>query len=141
MYAIAIVPSECASKCGDKVGVGQDVWLGPEYTAYTIGYLLHSTDYGATWVAPAWHPFSVGGDISSIVIVDAQNGYRVIVSDGTALAGPAEISYSDDQGATGTDVVVGAVNSQTIQMLKKDIKGRIGPLHRMAIFTYRLTMV
>ena len=58
---------------------GQDVWLGLEYTAYTIGYLLHSTDYGATWVAPAWHPFSVGGDISSIVIVDAQNGYRVIV--------------------------------------------------------------
>lgn len=125
IYSLAVVPSECASKCGDKVGLGEDFWAGLEYTAYTLGYLLHFTDYGATVTVPAWHPFSVGGDISSIVIVDAQNGYRVIVSDGTALAGPAEISYSDDQGATGTDVVVGLVNAQTIQMLKKDIRGRV----------------
>lgn len=125
VYSIAVVPSECSSKCGDKIGLGQTIWIGLEYTAYTVGYLLWSDDYGATWVSPAWHPFSVGGDVSSIVIVDAQNGYRVIVSDGTALAGPAEISYSDDEGATGTDVVVGSVNGQTIQMLKKDIRGRV----------------
>lgn len=125
VYALAVVPSECASKCGDKIGLGQKVWAGLEYTSYTVGYLLFSDDYAATWTAPAWHPFSVGGDVSSIVIVDGQTGYRVIVSDGTALAGPAEISYSDDEGATGTDVVVGAVNGQTIQMLFKDVKGRI----------------
>jgi len=125
VYALAVVPSECASKCGDKVGLGQKVWAGLEYTSYTIGYLLFSDDYAGTWTSPAWHPFSIGGDISSIVIVDGQSGYRVIVADGTPLAGPAEISYSDDEGATGTDVVVGAVNGQTIQMLFKDVKGRI----------------
>ena len=125
VYALAVVPSECASKCGDKIGLGEIVWAGLEYTTYTVGYVLVSKDYGATWVNPGWWPFSVGGDVVSIVIVDNQNGYRVIVAKGSAGAGPAEISYSDDEGVTGTDVVVGAVNGQTIQMLKKDFRGRI----------------
>jgi photosystem II stability/assembly factor-like uncharacterized protein len=127
IYALAVVPSECASKCGHKVGLGEIVWAGLEYTAYTIGYILVNKNYGAggSWVNPGWWPFSVGGDISSIVIVDGQNGYRVICARGSAGAGPAEISYSDDEGVTGTDVVVGAVNGQTIQMLRKDWRGRV----------------
>jgi photosystem II stability/assembly factor-like uncharacterized protein len=126
VYALAVVPSECASKCGDKIGLGQIVWAGFEETAYTVGYIQVSYDYGATWAAPAgWWPFALAGDISSIVIVDVATGYRVICARGSAAAGPAEISFSDDEGATGTDVVVGAVNGQTIQMLKKDLRGRI----------------
>jgi len=125
VYAIAVVPSECASKCGDKVGLGQIVWVGLEETAYTVGYILVSKDYGATFVNPGWWPFVTAGDVSSIVIVDSQNGYRVICARGSAGAGYAEVSYSDDEGVTGTDVYVGTVNGQTIQMLRKDIRGRI----------------
>ena len=126
VYALAVVPSECASRCGDKVGLGQIVWAGFEETAYTVGYIQVSRDYGATWNHPAgWWPFAVAGDISSIVIVDSASGYRVICARGSAAVGPAEVSFSDDEGATGTDVEVGIVNGQTIQMLRKDLRGRI----------------
>lgn len=126
VFALAVVPSECASKCGDRVGLGQIVWAGLSSTAYTIGYLLVTFDYGATWAAPLNQPFSVSGDVSSIVIVDAQNGYRLIASRGNVEGGnPAEVSYTDDEGDTFHDVNVGAVNGQTIQSLFRDAIGRI----------------
>jgi len=126
VFALAVVPSECASKCGDRVGLGQIVWAGLGSTAYTIGYLLYTFDYGATWQAPANQPFSIAGDVSSIVIVDAQNGYRLICARGNVEGGqPAEVSYTDDEGALFHDVNVGAVNGQTIQSLFRDSIGRI----------------
>lgn len=126
VFSIAVVPSECASKCGDKIGLGQDVWIGLEGNTYLVGYIMHSTDYGATWTPPTWSPFTTAGDVSSIVIVDNQNGYRIIVSRGDSIGGVhAEISYSDDEGDTGTDVDVGTVDGQTIQMLRKDPRGRV----------------
>lgn len=126
VFALAVVPSECASKCGDRVGLGQIVWAGLGSAAYTIGYLLVTFDYGATWAAPLNQPFSIAGDVSSIVIVDAQNGYRLIASRGNVEGGqPAEVSYTDDEGALFHDVNVGAVNGQTIQSLFKDSNGRI----------------
>ena len=126
VYALVVVPSECASKCGDKVGLGQIVWAGLESTAYTVGYLIYTDDYGATWQAPVNQPFSVAGDVSSMVIVDTQTGYRLICGRGSIEGGnPAEISYSDNEGDTFTDVNVGATNGQTIQALFRDAIGRI----------------
>lgn len=126
VYALAVVPSECASKCGDKVGLGQIVWAGLESTAYTIGYLLYTDDYGATWQAPTNQPFSIAGDVSDIEIIESQNGYRLICSRGNVEGGnPAEVSYSDDEGGTFTDVNVGATNGQTIQALCRDEIGRL----------------
>lgn len=126
VYALAVVPSECSSKCGSKVGLGQIVWAGLESSAYTVGYLIYTANYGATWQAPTNQPFSIAGDVSSIVIVDGQTTYRVICSRGNTEPGnPAEVSYSDNVGALWTDVNVGAVLGQTIQSLTKDPIGRI----------------
>jgi photosystem II stability/assembly factor-like uncharacterized protein len=126
VYALAVVPSQCASRCGTRTGLGQIVWAGLESAAYTIGYLLFTDDYGATWQAPTNQPFSIAGDVSDIEIITMQSGYRIVCSRGSTEVGqPAEVSYSDDEGDLFTDVNVGAVNGQTIQALCRDRQGRL----------------
>ena len=126
VYALAVVPSQCSSRCGSRIGLGQLVWAGLESSAYTVGYLLFTDDYGATWQAPTNQPFSVAGDVSDIEIIKMQNGYRIVCSRGTPEGGnPAEISYSDDEGDLFHDVNVGATNGQTIQALCRDRRGRL----------------
>ena len=71
------------------------------------------TTNGGTWVACAADPFEVGENISGVeCFALGRDTTRVIVSRGSpvALSGPMT-SYSDDSGATWTDVAVNATGA------------------------------
>jgi len=98
-----LMTERCAGDCG------------PALTPCTIGYVVHDTDVvektvngGATWAATDAEPFESDEDISSVVVFPMANGgHRVMVSRGTTdAAAHAEIAYSDDLGATWTNVLL-----------------------------------
>lgn len=74
--------------------------------------VLVKTPTVGTWTPTAANPFGAGEDIASVVTFKVgQNVTRILVSRGTTDAGnPAEIAYSDDAGATWTNVDVGTAN-------------------------------
>lgn len=71
------------------------------------------TTNGGTWTATAGTPFSTSENAISIGCFDlGRNQTRVISVRGTTDAGnPAEIAYSDDSGATWSNVNIGSVNA------------------------------
>lgn len=85
----------------------------PTGSPSTTANVLKTTN-GGTWTATAADPFAA---TESIIAVETfyvgRNTHRVLVARGTTDAGnPAEVSYSDDSGATWTSANVGAVNGQ-----------------------------
>jgi len=68
----------------------------------------------AGWQPTAADPFAAGEDIASVVVFKVGlNTTRILVARGTTDAGnPAEVAYSDDNGATWTLANVGTVNGQ-----------------------------
>ena len=79
----------------------------------TASVLLKTPTVG-TWTPTSADPFAAGEDIASIVTFKVgQNVTRMLVARGTTDGGnPAEVAYSDDSGATWTNVNVGSVNGQ-----------------------------
>lgn len=76
--------------------------------------VLFSEDYGESWAATAADPF---GGAENAGAVQTRGG-RVVVARATADAlNPAEIAYSDDEGASWTLVDVGVVDNQVINDL------------------------
>lgn len=104
----------CADTCGAAETSGQERYAACDRTGAVSANVLRSNNNGGTWGATAADPFAVSEDISSVVVMSD----RVIAARLTADAGnPAEIAYSDDNGATWTLVNVGSTNGQTIQRL------------------------
>lgn len=77
------------------------------------GNVLKTTN-GSTWTATAADPFASAEHVISVGCFDvSRDTTRVVVARGvTDGAAPAEISYSDDSGATWTAVSVGATNGE-----------------------------
>ena len=105
---------------------------GPAQGACKIGYLtgdtptgspsatgdvFYTTDSGTTWTATAADPFAATEDIAAVTTFSVgATTRRVVVARGTTDASnPAEIAYSDDNGATWTAVDVGSTNAQFVQ--------------------------
>lgn len=116
---IAICGEEqCAGKCGiatvelcqNLVVAGDTITGSPTYSAE----VLYTSDAGANWSETAADPFADGEDIYAIECFQLdKDTNRIIVARGTAdAANPAEIAYSDDDGATWTNVDVGSTNGQ-----------------------------
>lgn len=109
---------QCAGVCGVQahelcsglVAAGDTLAGSPAGNAEVIA----TTDKGTTWTATATDPFIVGEDVSAVWCFQLDKDTdRIIVARGTTDVGnPAEIAYSDDSGATWTNVNVGAVNGQ-----------------------------
>jgi len=107
-----------ADKCADCGGVaiaaGQ---YGAASTDGAVGQTANvnfTTDSGQNWAAGAADPFAAAEDVQPIVgFYINRSTIRWLAGRGTTDAGnPAEIAYSDDQGATWTLVNVGATNAQ-----------------------------
>lgn len=109
---------QCAGVCGIQahelcaslVAAGDTLAGSPAGSAE----VLVTSDKGTTWTETATDPFAVGEDVIAVECFQLDKDTdRIIVARGTAdLANPAEIAYSDDNGATWTNVDVGSTNGQ-----------------------------
>jgi hypothetical protein len=112
---------ESCGECGKAIGVDEIVWYcGDVASGSPAGSaeIWYTEDAGGTYQGTAADPFTALENSSSIVMYGVQDDYRVIVARGTAdVWNPAEIAYSDDQGATWTNVNVGSTNGEYINKL------------------------
>jgi len=104
----------CHGVCGPIAGMCDTLVAVCESDGVGPADVLASTNSGATWAVTAADPFLVSEDISSVVCFQmSQTVTRWLVARGTTDAGnPAEVSYSDNSGATWTPVNVGATNGE-----------------------------
>lgn len=127
-YAIEVFPEQCESECAELIKKGQVAWGALVSAGYLAAdSVIYTEDYGATWEATAADPFEGNRDCNDIMLIPTSGdyGYRVIVAGSGDPGHHAEISYTDDLGASWTDVEVGEMNSQAINGLALDYKGRI----------------
>jgi hypothetical protein len=108
----------CEGDCGAAQEVGDVVYA---VSKALTGSAINTADVlvslnGGAFAAVSADPFSGGEDIQGIVCFRiGRDTTRVLVARGTtAVASPAEIAYSDDGGATWTNVNVGAVNGEFV---------------------------
>ena len=102
--------SQCASSCGPATTVCQTQYVASKAGGGAAS-VWKSDDSGATWTELSGHPFSATEDISAIECVQTGNGFRLIAARGTTDAGEeAEVAYSDDDGVTWTNVLLGTVH-------------------------------
>lgn len=116
---IAVCAGEqCPGQCDSpSIDLGQYLMTGGDTVAGSPGgnaEILITDDGGADWDATATDPFAVGEIVISVGCFQLdKNTTRRIAVRGTADAGnPAEIAYSDNDGATWVNVNVGTVNGQ-----------------------------
>lgn len=102
------------SGCGAGADLCDDLMIAGDAAAAADADGYHSEDKAASWAAWAAQPFAVAEDICALVSIEVMRGTkRLIALRGTTDAGnPAEIGYSDDDGATWTNVNVGATNGE-----------------------------
>jgi photosystem II stability/assembly factor-like uncharacterized protein len=108
---------KCADACGEASALGANLVTVPAAKAGSptdTAFPWYTTDKGQIWTVATAAPFAAGEDIGPVVCVDIGGGItREIVARGETDAGnPAEIAYSDDNGATWTTVNVGSVDGQ-----------------------------
>lgn len=110
----------CASYCAEPSTVCKEGYYVTDRTVSGSvdgeAVVAYTDDGGATWTATAADPFAAGEDISSVQCFRiGSSTTRVIVARGVGdVANPAEIAYSDDGGATWTNVNVGSTNNAFI---------------------------
>jgi hypothetical protein len=110
---IHFLPELCEDRCSDARGLCENGMIGLDRSgAYLYDSEVKITTDGDTWAATAVDPFTWGGNIESGLSIETVNGIRRIVFRGEAVAAaPPEAAYSDDDGATWTNVTIGtAVN-------------------------------
>lgn len=114
---IAFLPQRCEDRCGPARDACQEGYMALDGTLYDAEakYSLN----GDTWTATTADPFAAGGNASKVVVVETAGvGHRAIYARSTSVAGtPAEIAYTSDRGETWTNVDVGSVAGQAINML------------------------
>lgn len=97
-----------------RTDIGYASTSAPAGSPATTANVLRTINGGATWTAMAADPFAATENVIAVeVFYISRNTRRVVVARGTTDAGnPAEIAYTDDEGATWTLVNVGSVNGQ-----------------------------
>ncbi len=110
---------QCAGSCGPAKPVcsyGVACGSAPTASVTEHGEVWYTEDGGATWTECVADPFAADEDVGAVTcFLMGRNTTRIIAARGTTDAGnPAEIGYSDDDGATWTLVDVGSVNGQYV---------------------------
>lgn len=109
---VAMYSLPCESECPQE---GQYGFAVSKYESGASpadkGGVWFTQDFGGSWTATATQPFAVNENISSVITIPMGDAQRVVVARGTTDAGnPAEVAYSDDEGATWVNVNVGTAN-------------------------------
>jgi photosystem II stability/assembly factor-like uncharacterized protein len=113
--SVTFLPARCEDRCGPARGICQEGLMGLDRAA---GYLYDAEvkkthDYGANWAATTVDPFSYGGDVGPILMLETIAGIRYVVFRREGVVGaPAECAYSDNLGVTWTNVFIGTINNQ-----------------------------
>ncbi len=102
--------AQCQGPCGPAKKSCDNLYAGAEAATGVTANVLKTTDRGNTWAATAADPFAADEHISCGVSFPInRTTRRIIVGRGTTdAANPAEIAYSDDGGATWTNVNIGS---------------------------------
>ena len=97
----------CAGDCGPALDLCEQGLTGNDAAAGATPDVMYTTDSGATWTNAATAPFAVDENVISLTCVrkDVDTTRWIVVRDLVALTN-AEIAYSDDSGATWTNVDV-----------------------------------
>lgn len=106
---VAFCNSErCASDCGSALDICEQGLIGADDDGANEADVVYTADSGTTWTNAAARPFAAGEDVESVTCVRVDNETtRWIVARDTS-GDFAEIAYSDDSGATWTNVDVEA---------------------------------
>ncbi len=109
----------CEGECGPAREIceyGVAVGNSPVASVMEPGEVWITQDGGMNWAESATHPFAADEDVAAVSCFETtRDTTRILVARGTADAGnPAEIAYSDDDGATWHTVNVGSVNGQYV---------------------------
>lgn len=106
----------CCPKVGPGCRRGYITTAAIIGSAGSVGHVLYTVDGGATWTPTITDPFGAGEDVGAVVaFFTAADTVRVVVARASADAGnPAEIAYSDDNGANWITVNVGATVGEYI---------------------------
>lgn len=105
---------KCYGQCGNVHSACQDGYIGVTGLIGAPTNVYSTDDGGLVWYPTAANPFQSHEDVSGLVDFQVgKNAYRVLVARGV-LDGlnAAEIAYSDDRGASWTNVDVGTINGQ-----------------------------
>lgn len=107
----------CATSSDSAQGICEIGFVVGETSAGVAADVFRTLNGGLTWTATSADPFGAGEAIAAVtVFAIGADTHRVIVARGTTDAGnPAEVAYSDDNGATWSLVNVGATNGQFVQ--------------------------
>lgn len=105
---------QCPSDCVVSHNLGDLGIIGTDGAGGVTANVHLTEDGGVTWVVAAADPFAVAQNISAVSgIFVGRDTIRWLVARGTTDAGnPAELAYTDDDGATWTNVDVGTTNAQ-----------------------------
>ncbi len=108
---VFFLPELCEDRCSAARGLCEVGMMGLDRSgAYLYDSEVKLTSNGDTWTASALDPFTWGGNIECGLIMETVNGVRYIVFRGEAVAAaPPEAAFSDDAGASWTNVTIGAV--------------------------------
>lgn len=128
---MAFLTKQCEDICGDRIGEGEFGYAVMDAAAYMdtsgveVGY---TEDGGATWEACSGEPFGATytNNVLCVELKETSDGHRVIVGrDGVAGVDP-QIAYSDDVGATWTQVYPDeGEHGQAVNDLEKDLTGAL----------------
>jgi len=105
---------QCVGPCGELIDMCDVMNIAGDAAAAAVADGYITEDNATTFTAWAAQPFAADEDIASIVCVQVdRNTTRIIAARGTTdVANPMEIGYSDDEGATWTNVNVGSTNGE-----------------------------
>ena len=97
----------CASDCGSALDICEQGFIGANEDGANAADVVYTTNSGGTWANAAARPFDASENIISVTCLRVNNSTtRWIVARDGAAGVDAEIAYSDDGGATWTNVDV-----------------------------------
>lgn len=117
-WVVANTDQECESEEETYLAIGQNVLVGGAAPGSGVAEIAYSDDEGGTFTAVADDPFAADENANKGTSFNYGGGTRYMAARTTADAGaPAEIAYTDDAGATWTNVNVGSTNGQFVTAL------------------------
>lgn len=103
----ACTSETCAGVCSNLITLCEDLILGADAVSGDIADVIHTADNGTTWTNTAAQPFGNDENIISVTCFAKDNStIRWLVARDGSAGENAEIAYSDDFGATWTNVDV-----------------------------------